>query len=809
MKKKILFVIFLLLIGIPHVKATTITDQFTSKFIGKYHYVDSEGKFGDFEFFQRKDDGRVAYCIEPGIPRSDEMYEGYYGLSQAELASKVGLTEEKLKEISLIAYYGYGYQNHTSEEWIVATQAKIWEVLGRNFQWTSRNSKDNPWAYVIPRPQIITDLTNELDSLIARHKKVPSYTNKHIVIPYGEDYVLKDTNEITVDYQLSAMSGAHVEKEENNLIITPHSSSSSGQVALRRKNLAWQGEFIVYHHDVGQDLLLSGNLEDEVISFYFRTVIGRVKIEKKDKDTNTCQASGDASLNGAQYSLYRADGTLVQTITLYNCTATISNLGLGKYYFQEAKAPEGYELDNTKYFFEITEQNISSMQTIKVSDEVYKTRLEIDKKYLTEEGLKPEANATFVILKKETLEEVTTFKTDQDGKYAITLPYGEYIIRQLSGLENYYISEDVLVKVNAKSDEVTNISLVNEPYTSKVHLVKLDEETKKPLKMAGIAFKIYDVNKEKYVCQNEECLFKTNEDGEFLTEALFPSTYRLEEVKTNIPGYFWNEETIVFTVDKNSKSIIELSFTNKKIKGEVLLKKEDDSQKPLANVVFSLYANEDIFENGKIVYYQNEEIGNYTTDKNGEIRISNLPLGNYYFIETNPLEGFVSDDEPIHFALLYENSLMETVFKKVKVVNEKLIHGEVTLYKNDQDGNPLKEVVFSLYASEDILENGQVVYHQKEKIGDFKTNQDGMIHITNLPLGKYYLIEKSSLDGFIPLDEPILFEINKEETLLELTVVNEKYFVPETHLDNPEIIKVYSFNDEKREKNSSLINYRR
>ena len=54
MKKKILFVIFLLLIGIPHVKATTITDQFTSKFIGKYHYVDSEGKFGDFEFFQRK-----------------------------------------------------------------------------------------------------------------------------------------------------------------------------------------------------------------------------------------------------------------------------------------------------------------------------------------------------------------------------------------------------------------------------------------------------------------------------------------------------------------------------------------------------------------------------------------------------------------------------------------------------------------------------------------------------------------------------------------------------------------------------------
>ena len=57
MKKILLLFIVLVAANFVNVKAAT----FTSKFIGTYHYVDQNGKWGDFEMFYRTDNHRVAY----------------------------------------------------------------------------------------------------------------------------------------------------------------------------------------------------------------------------------------------------------------------------------------------------------------------------------------------------------------------------------------------------------------------------------------------------------------------------------------------------------------------------------------------------------------------------------------------------------------------------------------------------------------------------------------------------------------------------------------------------------------------------
>ena len=130
MKKTLFFIICLLLITLfPQAKESL--DTFHSIFHYKYHYVDNNGRFGDFEIIQRDLDGAYAFCIEPGMPLTEEAYQGYQDLSDQELASKVGITPKQLQDISLYAYFGYLFEDHSDSSWLVAVQSKIWQLHSR------------------------------------------------------------------------------------------------------------------------------------------------------------------------------------------------------------------------------------------------------------------------------------------------------------------------------------------------------------------------------------------------------------------------------------------------------------------------------------------------------------------------------------------------------------------------------------------------------------------------------------------------------------------------------------------------------
>ena len=159
------------------VSATTSTDDFNRSFIAGYSYVDSNGRWGNFEIIKRNSDGSIAYCIEPGTSFSLGVYNGLYDVSIGELANHVSLTEEKLNLVSLIAYYGWGYNGQVGDEWIVATQALIWEELGRNFQFTSQINSSDPWKYVIEVPNDIQSKMDSISFAVTQYLKRPEFNS--------------------------------------------------------------------------------------------------------------------------------------------------------------------------------------------------------------------------------------------------------------------------------------------------------------------------------------------------------------------------------------------------------------------------------------------------------------------------------------------------------------------------------------------------------------------------------------------------------------------------------------------------------
>ena len=669
--KKLLFVLGIagFLLARTQCNAAEISSSFDRTFIGNYHYVDQNGRFGDFELFKRREDGRIAYCIEPGVSFSSSEYQGAYDLTNQELANRVGITEKQLQRISLIAYFAYGYGDHNNSEWIVAAQAKIWDILGRQYQFTSRNSSANPWAYVIPTPPEIQEKMDALDRFITMYNTLPPISGSELVIPVGETYSLA-TNPLSF-YQIQ---GNHPEVSliGNVLSISPKEEGET-TVTLKQNLDIYSSPFIVYYHNDSQNLFLTGNIPNRELSFSYKAVTGRAEIIKLDKDTNSCFSSSGKVMGDAIYGLYKTDGTLVQKVTVSNCKGTAEHLTVGEYYWQEIEAPYGYLLDTQKYYFDLKYHEILNTSVTQVYDEEDIKKIIIHKEYLKEnETLMPEEGVKFEIIDKNLDQVVATLVTDENGFASTMLHYGTYLIRQVSGTSGYQFIEEQEFVVNEDSQNEMTYSFVNKPYLKDIKVLKKDNSLKNPILQAGIQFKLYDTINKKYICRNEECTFETNEYGELIITDLYYSTYRLEEIDQDFNGYLWNQEPLEFIVDENSSDEILLEFFNQPVQGAIEIYKTTEEGTPLQDVVFQIFAKEDIFQNQVLLYHKDELVAEIVTDKDGKATLIGLPLGTYVVKEIRPLDGYEIDTNSYDIVFQYEDNVTPVVYGNLNLVNYKV-----------------------------------------------------------------------------------------------------------------------------------------
>lgn len=655
----------------------------------------------------------------------------------------------------------------------------------------------------------------------------------------------------TGNYLVGAIYGVYRDKECSDLITQMPETDKKGasKVTIEKTQdvvyvkeiqppANYQADPTVYPVDVNIGKTSTKNVLNE------RTY-AKIHLIKEDAQTGA-NPQGDATLEGAVYGLYarenivHPDGTtgivhkagdLVSTLKVdRKGDAVVKDLYLGKYFVKEIQAPEGYLLDETEHDVECSYEGgtVPTIErTMKSTELVMKQPFQIIKAanngetdadllkgagfsaYLKsslekkEDGSYDFSHAEPVIL---TADGKTEMFTDEKG-YAcsIPLPYGTYIVRETTTPHNYKPVEDFEITIRENNPDKPQVwkVLLDKEFSAKLKIIKKDDETKKPVLVAGTEFKIYDLDHKKYVEQVttyptvtvHKSFFTDSQGYLILPKNLEIGHYRIEEV-TAPNGYVVNKNYVEITVDSDTAYevdgvsgdvIIEVSYEDQSVKGNLVVYKKGEmlsdfendfiyKEQYLSGAEFEVRAAEDICtpdhqkdaDGNRIVLYAKDTlVTTITTGESGKAVAKDLPLGKYYVVETKAPEGFVLNPKPVKVALTYQNQDTPIVEAEAIVGNDRQ-KVAISVEKQDtENGRVLSGAVFGIYNKKDIQANGKVLVKADTLLQEMISDENGMATCTlDLPFGKYYVKELKAPEGFVSSDEVLEFvaEYQGQET---------------------------------------------
>lgn len=441
--KKMLLLVALLLIPVFNIKAGTLDsyiDWTLDRSVFAHQY--KNGKESITNLAMIKANGKIAYCIEPGVLAEKQgMYNSSYNTADLKI------TISDLKRLSLIGYYGYGYKGHEAKEYYMATQELIWRMFGvENAWWTDSKEGGNTFN--------IEYYKNEILKLVDNYEVSPSFDIKDNYI-VGEEIVLEDKNNVLNEYDIELSN--NIVKDDNKIKIKLDENNS---FKLKRKS---NGKRPIFYYKDGKQTIASFEYAYDFSKDYnIKASYGKIIVDKYDFDTkDKISVKEGLNLEGATYELFDINDNLVCSAkTDSNGIIIFDNLEYGTYYIKEKVPSIGYTLDDNKYTVILDSDNLSV--TVKSYEKIIENTVNITKVLNdTKSGvMSPEDGVTFGIYdEKETL--ISTYTTNSDGKISFELPYGRYILKQLTSPVGVLKVDDRIIEIKI-NDNTIDMVLVNE-----------------------------------------------------------------------------------------------------------------------------------------------------------------------------------------------------------------------------------------------------------------------------------------------------------------------------------------------------------
>ena len=364
--------------------------------------------------------------------------------------------------------------------------------------------------------------------------------------------------------------------------------------------------------------------------------------------------------------------------------------------------------------------------------------------------------------------------TGQNGTAIWTgLTAGTYILEEVDPADGYSIIQSSETVYLADSGEQSVITVRFQNMPDGILLVRKVCATNPSVTLPNAEFKV--TYADGTLIGDSNGIFRTDENGEIRIEGLAPGKSVIVTEVSAPPGYIIDTQSQ--TVQIKEGRTVTLTFKNQP-KGELIIQKRDSAtMQPLPGAEFRVAtaAGCEVGLDGVIGDSTLTQNGIFTTDSNGEIRITNLAPGAYVISEIRSPSGYVMD-APSTNVVIGEGGDTQTVV----ITNSKA--GSLVIDKRDSlTGEPLEGVTFKVTTSTGEFvpdENGYISSN-----GLYKTDKDGKIQIDGV-VGTLVVTEVETIPGYTidPAHQTQTVQINPNDTQTlyftntpSTTLVIEKY----------------------------------
>lgn len=333
-----------------------------------------------------------------------------------------------------------------------------------------------------------------------------------------------------------------------------------------------------------------------------------------------------------------ADG-LIEIITLDENEAATANTDLpfGSYYIKEIATDEHYILSDIQYpfTFKYAGQDTETVE-IKVNDgKPIENKLiygSVSGKKIDENG-EVLGGALIGIFKADETEftkehAIMTATSEKDGSFSFAkVPYGKWIVREIEAPEGFLL-DDTSYEVNiGENEQVIEVEITDEYIHGNIELTKVDADYPDN-KLTGATFEVYkDVNGDGKLDDGDELIGNLEETatGIYEMKELLYGKYLVRETKApegfvldkGVYSVFIEKDETTYKVENKAG----VGFINEAMKGNLKIKKTSSDGK-VEGFTFRVTG-------------VNGYDSTFTTDKNGEISVDGLRIGEYTVSEVS------------------------------------------------------------------------------------------------------------------------------------------------------------------------------
>lgn len=385
-------------------------------------------------------------------------------------------------------------------------------------------------------------------------------------------------------------------------------------------------------------------------------------------------------------------------------------LAIGKYFYREISAPDIYEIDDTPYPFEITENDDivkAEMTNKKKSGSIKVTKTTTGN--LNIEGIKFFATGISDTNKDLKFEAVT----DENGIALFNkLVIGKYVITEDgSTVPAAYLTADEQ-EVTVEYNETAEVAFENIEKTGEI---KVTKTTVGNINVSGITFNLRGTSDSG---RDIDIPAVTDENGIAIFSEIPIGTYTIYEDEKTVPTAYLVADPQNVTVTYAETK--EVPIENKEKTGSITVHKTTEGQKNIEGIKFYLRGTSD---SGRAIDIP------ATTDKDGIAKFDGVPIGTYMVIEdeeTVPYGYLVADEKEVKVE--YAQTIDETILN-----NEQT--GTVKVHKKTADMTNVEGIRFILSG---ISDTGREIRIEAT------TDKDGLAKFEGVPVGTYTITEDGS-----------------------------------------------------------------